>query len=121
VGRLPENGYVIDFEVLLESRTVVFSWNPVAGADAYIFTLFRETGSGERVSVVSFESPETSYTLEDLSLLDTGRFAWRVEAVGRGVDGTTGRRGTPEENLFTVDIPQPVRIRAQDPGIFYGR
>jgi hypothetical protein len=119
--RLPENGSVINSETLRESRTVVFNWNPVAGADAYVFTLFQETGPGERLPVVSFAGPETSYTLADLSLLDTGRFAWRVEAVSREADGTPGRTGTPEENWFTVDIPQPGRIRAEAPGILYGR
>jgi hypothetical protein len=83
-----------------------------------MFTLFRETGSGERRPVVSFESPESSYTLEDLSLLDIGRFTWRVEAISRGA---AGRRGTPGENLFTVDIPRPGMIRGQVPGVLYGR
>jgi hypothetical protein len=120
-GRKPETGYVIDPGALQESRTIVFSWNPVAGADAYVFTLFQETGSGGRRSVVSSEGPETSYTLEDLSLLDLGRFVWQVEAVNRGTDGTPGRRGTPGENLFLVDIPQPDTPQGREPGVLYGR
>ncbi|MDR0404108.1 MAG: hypothetical protein LBH35_11050 [Treponema sp.] len=117
-GRRPENGYVIRAETLRESRTVVFSWNPVAGADLYSFTLFYETESGPRRSIVGFEGPETSYTLEDLSLLDTGRFVWRVEALGRGAEA---RRGTPAENRFIVDIPQPDIPRPRSPETLYGR
>jgi hypothetical protein len=119
--RKPENGRVIDPETLLESRTIVFSWNPVAGAETYVFTLFQETPSGERRSVVSADGPGTSYTLEDLSLLDLGDFVWQVEAVSRGADGTIERRGNPGENRFTIDIPLPAVPQARDPGILYGR
>jgi hypothetical protein len=108
---------VIGPDILRESRTIVFSWDPVAGADAYVFTLFRETDQG-RDSILSFEGPESSYTLEDLSLLDPGRFVWQVEALSRETDG---RRGTPGENLFIVDIPQPGVPRMRDPGDLYGQ
>ncbi|MDR0655128.1 MAG: FecR family protein [Treponema sp.] len=117
-GRRPETGYVLDLVALSESRTLVFSWNPVDGADAYAFTLFRETGPGRREPVVNSEGPQTSYTLEDLSLLDTGRFVWQVEALNRE---TGERRGRPGENVFTVDIPQPAVPRGQNPGDLYGR
>jgi hypothetical protein len=120
-GRKPESGYVIDAAFLRESRTIVFSWNPVEGADAYVFSLFQETGAGQRRSVIKSEASETSYTLEDLSLLERGRFVWQVEAVNRGTDGSGGRRGSPGENLFTVDIPQPNIPRGRDPGALYGR
>jgi hypothetical protein len=93
----------------------------VAGADAYVFTLFRETESGERRLVVSSEGPGPSYTLEDISLLDSGGFVWRVEALSRRPDGTVERSGTPGENRFTVDIPLPAVPRVRDPGILYGR
>jgi hypothetical protein len=118
---MPENGQVINNKTLLESRTIVFNWNPVAGADTYVFTLFRETGSGERQSIVSSRGPETSYTLEDLSLLDLGRFVWQVEALSLRDDGTVLRSGIPGENRFVVDIPLPDIPRGQDPGVFYGR
>ncbi|MDR2143077.1 MAG: FecR family protein [Treponema sp.] len=120
-GRRPRNGYVVDLLALMESRTIVFSWNPVAGADAYVFTLFQETGSGRRQPVMSTEGPETSYTLENLSLLDLGRFVWQVEAVNRGTGGSAGRRGTPGENLFIVDIPQPGTPQVREPGVLYGK
>ncbi|MDR2143217.1 MAG: FecR family protein [Treponema sp.] len=120
-GRTPGNGYVVDLLALMESRTIVFRWNPVAGADAYVFTLFQETGPGVRQPVISTEGPETSYTLEDLSLLDLGRFVWQVEAVNRGSDGSAGRRGTPGENLFIVDIPQPGTPQVREPGVLYGK
>jgi hypothetical protein len=119
-GRKPESGHVIDSDTLGESRNIVFTWDPVTGADAYAFTLFRETESGERQPVVSFEGPETSYTLDDLSLLDLGGFVWRVEAFSREADGTT-TRSAPGENRFVVNIPQPDTPRVRDPGALYGR
>jgi hypothetical protein len=117
-GREPENGYRLDPGTLRESRTIVFRWNPVDGADGYIFTLFHETGPRQRRQVLTLEGPETSYTLEDLSILDLGRFVWQVEAVNRGGGG---RRGSPGENLFTVDIPQPEIPRGRNPGDLYAR
>ncbi|MDR2211593.1 MAG: hypothetical protein LBO65_09055 [Spirochaetaceae bacterium] len=117
-GRKPENGYRLDPETLRESRTIVFRWNPVEGADGYVFTLFHETGPRRRQPVLTVEGPETSYTLEDLSILDLGRFVWQVEAVNRRGGG---RRGSPGENLFTVDIPQPEIPRGRNPGDLYAR
>jgi hypothetical protein len=119
--RKPENGYVVGPEVFLESRTIVFSWEAVAEADTYIFTLFQEIDSGTRQTIISAEGPETFYTLENLSLLELGRFVWRVEAVDRETDGTIERRGIPGENQFTVDISLPDRPRGRDPGVLYGR
>jgi hypothetical protein len=120
-GRQPENNYVIDPEMLRGSRTIVFKWDPVEGADTYIFTLLGEDDSGIRQSITVAEASESSYTLEDLSLLDRGRFIWRVEAVSRGTNGTIERHGIPGENRFTVDIPQPNAPRGKDPGTLYGR
>jgi hypothetical protein len=111
---------VINAETLLESRNLVFTWEPVAGADAYVFSLFRESGSGLQ-PVFSAEGPESSYTLEDLSLLDQGSFVWRVEALSREAGGKVTRGGSPGENRFTVDIPQPGTPWARTPGVLYGR
>jgi hypothetical protein len=117
-GRIPANGYVITPDTLRTSRTVTFSWNPVAGADGYIFSLLSENASGARQSIMSAESSTPSYTLADLTLLDQGTFIWQVEAVG---GGTPGRRGTTGENQFTVDIPKPEAPRGRDAGVLYGR
>jgi hypothetical protein len=120
-GRIPADGYVIGFETLEASRTIAFNWNQVAGADAYIFSLLSENASGERRPVITAESSVPSYTFDDLSLLDQGRFVWRVEAVSGGLDGTPGRRGIPGENRFTVAIPRPETPRGRDAGTLYGR
>jgi hypothetical protein len=112
---------VISPDTLGESRTIVFTWNPVAGANAYAFTLFRETESGARQSIVSSDGPETSYILNDLSLLDMGRFVWRVEALSREAGGTVERNGTPGENRLIVNIPQPDTPQGRIPEALYGR
>jgi hypothetical protein len=120
-GRLPANGYVITPDALRTSRNIVFSWNPVAGADGYIFTLLQENASGVRRLVAGAETFVPSYTLVDLSLLDYGSFIWQVEAISRGPDGVIERRGTAGGNRFTVDIPAPETPRGRDTGILYGR
>jgi hypothetical protein len=120
-GRIPANDYVISPETLQASRTIAFNWDPVAGADAYIFTLLHENALGVRRPVANVETSNPSYTLADLSLLDQGRFIWQVEAVSRGPGGTIERRGIPGENRFTVDIPQPKTPRGRDVGTLYGR
>ncbi|MDR1374365.1 MAG: FecR family protein [Treponema sp.] len=118
-GRIPADGYVVTSDALRTSRTIVFSWEPVAGADGYIFTLLRENASGERQPVASAETSAPSYALEDLSVLNQGGFVWQVQAVGGGP--TFERGGTAGENRFTVDIPKPETPRVRDAGIFYGR
>jgi hypothetical protein len=121
MGRIPANDYVISAGTLQASRTIDFNWDPVAGADAYIFTIFHENASGVRQPVASVETSAPSYALEDLSLLDQGSFIWQVEAVSRGPDGTVERRGTTGENRFAVAIPKPETPRGRDVGTLYGR
>jgi hypothetical protein len=120
-GRTPESGFVLNPEILSRSRTIVFSWNPVEGADFYAFTLFREAASGVQRPIISFEGPGTSYTLNDLSRLDVGRFVWQVEAVSRKTGEAAERRGPPGTNWFIVDIPQPSVPRAGNQEDLYGR
>ncbi|MDR1375063.1 MAG: FecR family protein [Treponema sp.] len=120
-GRMPADGYAITPETLQASRAIAFNWDPVAGADGYMFTLLSENAFGVRQPVTSAETSAPSYTLEDLSLLDQGRFIWQVEAVRRGPGGTIERRGIPGENRFTVDIPRPETPQGRDTGILYGR
>ncbi|MDR1420942.1 MAG: FecR family protein [Treponema sp.] len=120
-GRIPADGSVIGFETLEASGAVAFYWNPVAGADAYIFSLLSENASGERRPVITAEISLPSYTLRDLSLLDEGRFLWRVEAVRGGLEGSSGQRGVPGENRFTVAVPRPRVPRGRDAGTLYGR
>ncbi|MDR1248239.1 MAG: FecR family protein [Treponema sp.] len=119
VGRLPANGHSIGPEQLREFRTIYFSWEAVDGADSYIFSLYKAEG-GERRFIQRWASTRNSHALNDLSLLENGRFIWTVEAINQGSGGPV-RRGRTGENSFTVDIPPIRRQIANNPGSVYGR
>jgi hypothetical protein len=117
-GRLPANGYRVGPEQLREFRSIRFSWEAVAGADSYIFTLYKDEG-GNRRFIQRWASTRNSHDLNDLTLLSNGRFIWEVEALNQGSDGPV-RRGRAGENSFTVDIPPIRRHTANNPGAVYG-
>jgi hypothetical protein len=123
---LPEDGAVIGGADLRAKRSIVFSWDAVAGATGYLFTLVNaDTGK-----TIMRQGPvaETTLTLEDLTLLDVGAFAWQVEAVlaesareRRGDSVTIIQRGEIGENRFTIDFNLPGVPEPREPGILYGR
>ncbi|ULQ59478.1 hypothetical protein K7I13_13535 [Brucepastera parasyntrophica] len=127
-GRLPADQYVIGPDDLMNSRNIVFRWNSVAGANAYVFSLFHEPDSeaaqtrtlsrdASRELLLRTEPlPDNSFTLEDLSILDRGTFMWRVEAVFTAEDGYIEQPGIAGENRFIVDIPQPSKPQVTNPG-----
>jgi hypothetical protein len=140
-GMNPPDRFTVGPELIRRSRRLVFSWNGVADADAYVFTLFEEDagdsaeipGSGGTRNpgavLLRTETAEPFYVLEDLGLLGRasggpegsggtrGTFVWRVEAVARnGAD----RRGTPGESRFTLDVPAPGNPRVRETGTLYG-
>jgi hypothetical protein len=117
-NRQPSRGYNVGTEELREQRHIVFSWSAVNGANAYIFTLLQETSSGRRRIVHTDPMNQTSWILNDLSILDDGTFVWQVEAVNRNRDGVIEQRGHIGENTFRVNVPIP-QVRTEDPGVFY--
>jgi hypothetical protein len=117
--RLPANGYRVGPEQLREFRSIRFSWERVAGADSYIFALYKDEG-GERRFIQRWASTRNSHDLNDLTLLENGRFIWEVEALNQGSGGPV-RRGRTGANSFTVDIPPIRRHTANSPGAVYGR
>ncbi|MDR2738272.1 MAG: FecR family protein [Treponema sp.] len=120
LGRLPENEYIIGPVQLRKSRIITFAWNPVLGADAYIFTLYKEE-AGSRRLIQRWASARNTRSLYDLSLLENGRFIWQVEAISQAADGSVKQHGTVGENSFTVEIPVLRRNTANSPGVVYGR
>jgi hypothetical protein len=125
-NRLPADGKVIGAAELRANRRIAFSWDAVAGATGYMFSIVSaDTG---RILAQQGPMPETTWTLADLTLLDVGTFVWQVEAVmadsamaGRGAPATIFRRGEISENRFTIDFTPPGVPRVQDPGVLYGK
>jgi hypothetical protein len=121
VAVLPQNDYVIDIEELAAVRGVNFEWQPVEGANQYIFSLYIQNDSGSLTPIVENQSIRgTSYAFDDMSVLDTGNFIWRIEAQTRRIDGTVDRRGNVGEFNFMIDLPEVGVIKTNDPGILYG-
>jgi hypothetical protein len=121
-GLQPEENFTVGIAELREARPITFRWNRVSGANGYRFMLFHERDDGTRREILSAGPDEkTSYTLQDLSLLDAGRFVWQVEAVGRAGDGSLEQRGTVTENRFTVELPSMRREQLRSGETFYGQ
>jgi hypothetical protein len=125
-NRRPEDMYMIGPAQLRQTRAIVFQWDAVRGANRYILNIYQlsqPVGAQQPVRrriMRRAPASETSYTLEDLSLLDRGDFIWQVEAVFAAKNGTIEQRGIVGENRFTIDIPQPEKPRTADPGALYG-
>lgn len=118
-GLLPPSGQSFGPDDLRRNRSISFEWNPVTGANRYIFRLYRE-GEPSRpiVSPAPLSSP--SYTISDLTLLDVGGMVWQVEAVFVSPAGAIEQRGRPAESRFSIDISVPSAPRLRDEET-YGR
>jgi hypothetical protein len=116
-NRRPANGNRIGVEELKNQRNIVFSWSTVQGANGYIVTLYQET-NGRRRRITGTDQPinRSSWTLDNLSVLDRGNFIWQVEAVNTA-GGRIDQRGRPGENTFIIDIPRPEQVRTGEPSI----
>ena len=118
-NRRPPERHLFNIEQLRTQRNIVFSWSPVQGANAYIFTLFEQTAAGRR-QINRATVTSTSWTLENISVLDRGTFIWQVEAINRNNSNTIEQRGSLGINSFTIDIPAPRPVHMEDPGVLYG-
>ena len=121
LNRLPTAGHRIGIQQLRTQTHIVFNWSPVPGANAYIFALYEQTPAGRREIIRTQPETQTSWTLDDLRVLDPGTFIWQVEAVNRGLNNVIEQRGIIAENHFVLDVPLPGPVQVQEPGILYGR
>ena len=113
----PARGHRISMSELQNRRNLNFTWREVQGANAYIFTLFHQSGSGRRQIYRSQPVTRGSYSFESLRLLDQGTFIWQIEAISRAADGSFERRGNMAESSFTMDIVLPGTIQIQGSGV----
>ncbi|MDR2097968.1 MAG: hypothetical protein LBP37_05550 [Spirochaetaceae bacterium] len=107
-GLRPVSGYIFGSNELRTASEIRFTWNPVQGANAYTFRLYRENDKARASPVISsapLRSP--AYALSDLSILDIGTMVWQVEALFTSPTGSVERRGIPSESRFSIDISLP--------------
>jgi hypothetical protein len=102
------------------TRRIDFSWSPVEGANAYIFTLYYQSSNEERQQIIQTEPLQnTEWTLDRLALLDLGTFVWQVEALNMNRGGGIERHGRISENTFIVDIPLSDSLEIEDIEVLY--
>jgi hypothetical protein len=116
----PSAGNYIGIEQLRTQRSIDFSWAAVQGANAYIFTLYEQTSDGRRSIISRPAENRTTWTLEDIGILEPGTFIWQVEAVNRGTTGAIEQRGRTGESTFILDVPLPGPVQVEAPGVLYG-
>jgi hypothetical protein len=117
----PRNGLTIrgtDLQGM--NYRIVFRWSPVDEANAYIFSLYHQTGARRRQVLRTNPQTSTSYTLTNMRLLERGTFVWQVEAVNFN-DGEISRRGYIQESTLVINIPTPSTVTPQQPGRLYGQ
>gem|GEM_PF-728538 len=120
-NRMPAGNHTITHAQIIADRSVVFSWDAVDGANAYVLTVFREAGAARAPVVQTPMLRTTSYTVQDIRLLGRGSFSWSVESLHVLDDGFIEQHGDLQENRLFVDIPHPQQIRVIDAGTLYGR
>jgi hypothetical protein len=114
-GLYPADQTVIDGAYLTRNLTIVFSWNRVNGANAYLFTLRQ----GANVSLNLIREPH--FEFGQLGSLGNGLCAWQVEAVLLAGDGSIQRHGEPAESRLIISVPRPAAPALDNPGIIYGQ
>jgi hypothetical protein len=117
--RLKPHGVVFGSEEIMNMQNMVFSWNPVAGANAYIFILEQQRANGTKEIARTKPQRQTTYTAE-LNVLDVGPFVWRVEAVRINAAERIERHGIAARGTFTINIQLPQEIKLYDTETLYG-
>jgi hypothetical protein len=114
-GLFPPSGTAVDPLYLKTDARIAFSWNPVAGANAYIVTIKR--GLTVRLHMVW----EPRFVFTNLASLDNGEWTWEVEALSLHPDGSVRRHGEISAGTFNFQVPRPDAPQLNNPGIIYER
>lgn len=103
---------------LLAKPSIDFSWNRVADANAYRFTLYDQN---KRV-LVSQISKTPTYSLNDLKLLSKGEFTFTIKAMALDTNGIDIiRDGKEMSGKFSIDFTTTKTQGKSDTGNIYGQ
>jgi hypothetical protein len=114
----PVDGTSISYEQVQRDRRIEFSWEPVNGANAYIFTI-APAGNPREPIINGVRLPTGSYSI-GLSSLYAGTFVWQVEAIFMAADGTIEQRSLVRESRFTIAIPPLSNPQLNVPAPMFG-
>ena len=115
----PGANTVITLNQLMVDRKIVFEWERVPEANAYIFSLYGFSDKQELLASSS-PGPETIFELTDLTILNMDSYMWQVEAVQASRNGTIERRGLIQQQAFLVLIQRSDNLRTTNQGTTYG-
>ena len=116
----PEQDSVIGIEQLTRDRQIIFRWEEVEGADAYVFSLYREAAPPVRL-VNTDPDPRLGFIFDDLLRLNEGDYYWQVEAVSKNDRGQIEQRGITETHNFKIEIQRSEGFQTQTQGTLYGQ
>jgi len=118
----PENNKVFDAAAIMKNRLINFTWNKVADASSYTFTLY-VSGATQKTPLLTkkiFSSEECSAQV-DMIQLNEGTFIWTVEPERSLADGLLVQKGKISSGTFTIKLPDMENIEVAKPeGILYG-
>ena len=104
-GFVPE-----DLESSVTFATPTFSWAQAEGAQAYDLQVDNDPNFGSP-EVSASNTGQNSYT--PITTLERGAYYWRVRADRYG----TISNDWSSNQTFTLDLPQPVSLTAEPPGV----
>ena len=98
----PRTGDIVN---LKSSNSFTMAWERVDGADEYVVSLFSVDGT-KRKKVKEYRTKSTSIKMDQLHLLDEGRFEWTVKALDTARDDSSVvlRESGEEHNSFIVTL-----------------
>jgi hypothetical protein len=116
---LPAPDAIFGTAELREKRSITLAWKPVAGATHYRLAVY---APGKESPVLRKDKlGDTSYTIEDLSVLDRGLIKWSVEALSFDGSGEQEQGGLAAKSSFTIDLPALKGAKAGGNDKAYGR
>ncbi|MFW5862384.1 MAG: FecR domain-containing protein [Spirochaetota bacterium] len=102
VALTPREGDIVNLKT---SNSFTIAWQRVDGADEYMVTLYSVDGN-KRNRIKEFRTGSTSIEMDQLHLLDEGRFEWSVRAMDTARDDNKVvlRESAEEHNSFIVTL-----------------
>ncbi|MCR4823265.1 MAG: FecR family protein [Treponema sp.] len=117
----PRNDFVMTGDYLKKNRSIDFIWQDVEGATSYTFSLYKKESSGRKKLIYTEKNTRAnSVRIDNLSILDIGKFEWSVSAFSYAKDGYLEQKGITASSSFTINFASPTKVETVNPGKLYG-
>jgi hypothetical protein len=114
----PPRGFSFGPAELKSRRFIALSWKPVDGATDYSLRLYAR---GRQDPVVQLDGlRDTSYSIQDLSILDKGDYSWKVTALAHDETGDLEQPGLDSISTFVINLPRVMQAQPQSEGSYFG-